>query len=269
MIVPSFQQIWERVSFLAVLDILLVAALIFWLLGVIRGTRAVQLLRGVGILVVVALLAGSTLPLTTLRWIIREALSPALFVAIPILFQPELRRALESLGRTGEWFNRFGSTNRSEVEEMINTISRAAKQLSQQGIGALMVIERDTGLQEYADRGVIVDSRISVPLLVNIFFPNAPLHDMAVLFRRNRILAANCVLPLSENVVGSTRYGTRHRAALGISEQSDAISVIVSEETGSISITHDGRMVRHLTEGRLRKLLAGLLRVELSEEEEA
>lgn len=266
---PSLNQIWERLSLLSLLDITLVTLLFFWLLGVIRGTRAVQLLRGVGILVVVALLAGSVLPLTTLRWLIREAVSPALFVAIPILFQPELRRALESLGRTGDWFSRsFATSNRSELEEMITVVARGAKQLSQQGIGALMVIERETGLQEYADRGVIVDSRISVPLLVNIFFPNAPLHDMAVIFRRNRILAANCVLPLSENVVGSTRYGTRHRAALGISEQSDAIAVIVSEETGSISIAHDGRMVRHLSEGRLRRLLAALLRVQVEEAEE-
>ena len=266
---PSLSQIWDRLNGLAVLDILLVAGLFFWLLGVIRGTRAVQLLRGVGILMAVTLLAGSLLPLTTLRWMIREAVSPALIVAIPILFQPELRRALESLGRTGDWFNRsFGPSNRSAGEESINVIARAAKQLSQQGIGALLVIERETGLQEYADRGVIVDSRLSVPLLVNIFFPNAPLHDMAVLVRGNRILAANCVLPLSENVAGSTRYGTRHRAALGISEQSDAIAVVVSEETGSISIAQDGRMVRHLTEGRLRRLLAALLRVKIEDIEE-
>ncbi len=264
---PSLQQIWERLTLLSILDIVLVALLFFWLLGVIRGTRAVQLLRGVGILVVIALLAGSILPLTTMRWLMREVVSPVLFVGIPVLFQPELRRALESLGRTRDWFSRpFGLASHSDLEETITVIARASKQLSQQGIGALMVIERETGLQEYADRGVILDSRLSVPLLVNIFFPNAPLHDMAVLVRENRILAANCVLPLSENVVGSTRYGTRHRAALGISEQSDAIAVVVSEETGSISISHDGRMVRHLSEERLRRLLASLLRVELEEE---
>lgn len=267
---PSFQQIWERLSFLSFVDIVLVALLFFWLLGVIRGTRAVQLLRGIGILVILALLAGSMLPLTTMRWLMREVVSPVLFVAIPVLFQPELRRALESLGRTSDWFSRsFGLNNRSELEETVTMVSRAAKQLSQQGIGALVVLERETGLQEYADRGVLLDSRLSVPLLVNIFFPNAPLHDMAVLVRNNRILAANCVLPLSENIVGSTRYGTRHRAALGISEQSDAIAVVVSEETGSISISHDGRMVRHLSEERLRRLLAALLRVQLDDEEAA
>ena len=264
---PSLQQIWERLGLLAVLDIILVALLFFWLLGVIRGTRAVQLLRGIGIVVIVSLLAGSILPLTTMRWLMRELVSPVLVVAIPVLFQPELRRALESLGRTRDWFGRPFGANRSDFEEAINVVSRASRQLSQQGIGALMVLERETGLQEYADRGVILDSRLSVPLLVNIFFPNAPLHDMAVLVRGNRILAANCVLPLSENVVGSTRYGTRHRAALGISEQSDAIAVIVSEETGSISLAHDGRMVRHLSEERLRRLLGSLLRVELEDEE--
>jgi diadenylate cyclase len=263
----TISQLWQRFEPLSILDILLVALLFYWLLGVIRGTRAVQLLRGIGILIIVALLGSSFLPLRTLQWLMTNMVRPALFVAIPVLFQPELRRALESLGRTSDWFTRpFGSTTSTVLIETINVISRAAAQLSQQNIGALMVIERETGLQEYADRGVILDSRLSVPLLLNIFFPNAPLHDMAVIVQRNRILAANAVLPLSENVVGSTRYGTRHRAALGISEHSDAIAVVVSEETGSISLAHDGRMVRHLSEVRLRRLLGALLRIPLEEQ---
>lgn len=263
---PTISQLWQRLSLLSLVDILLVALLFYWLLGVIRGTRAVQLLRGIGILVLLALVAGTFLPLRTLSWLMANVIRPGLFVAIPVLFQPELRRALESLGRTGDWFTRsFGNSSRSEMLEVITVISRAAAQLSQQQIGGLIVIERETGLQEYADRGVILDARISVPLLLNIFFPNAPLHDMAVIIQRNRILAANAVLPLSENIVGTTRYGTRHRAALGISEQSDAIAVVISEETGSISLAHDGRMVRHLSEGRLRRLMAALLRVPLEE----
>ncbi|MFO7168243.1 MAG: diadenylate cyclase CdaA [Chloroflexota bacterium] len=249
------------------LDIAIVALIFYWLLGVIRGTRAVQLLRGIGVLLVLSILLSSLLPLETLRWLLRNAVQPALFVAIPVLFQPELRRALESLGRTNDLFGRpFNRTNRAELLETINGVARAAQQLSQQGVGALMVIERETGLQEYADRGVILDARLAVPLLLNIFYPNSPLHDMAVILRGNRILAANVVLPLSEDVVGQRRYGTRHRAAKGISEQSDAIAVVVSEETGAISLCNDGRMVSYLSEARLRGMLAGLLKVPLEDE---
>jgi diadenylate cyclase len=249
------------------LDIAIVALIFYWLLGVIRGTRAVQLLRGIGVLLVLSIIIGSLLPLETLRWLLRNAVQPALFVAIPVLFQPELRRALESLGRTNDLFGRpFNRNDRGELLETINGVARAAQQLSQQGVGALMVIERETGLQEYADRGVIVDARLAVPLLLNIFYPNSPLHDMAVILRGNRILAANVVLPLSEDVVGQRRYGTRHRAAKGISEQSDAIAVVVSEETGAISLCNDGRMVSYLSEARLRGMLAGLLKVPLEEE---
>jgi len=250
------------------IDILIVSAIFFWLLGVIRGTRAVQLLRGIGVVLALSILLGSVLPLETLRWLLSNAIRPALFVAIPVLFQPELRRALESLGRTNDLFGRsFGRANRSELLETINGVARASHQLSQQGVGALMVLEREVGLQDYADRGVILDSRLSVPLLLNIFYPNAPLHDMAVILRGNRILAANVVLPLSEDVVGQRRYGTRHRAAKGISEQSDAIAVVVSEETGAISLMNDGRMVSYLNEARLRNMLAGLLKVSIEEEE--
>lgn len=248
------------------LDIAIVSLIFFWLLGVIRGTRAVQLLRGIGVVLALSILLGSILPLETLSWLLSNAIQPALFVAIPVLFQPELRRALESLGRTNDLFGRpFGRANRSELIETINGVARAAQQLSQQGVGALMVLEREVGLQEYADRGVILDARLAVPLLLNIFYPNSPLHDMAVILRGNRILAANVVLPLSEDVVGQRRYGTRHRAAKGISEQSDAIAVVVSEETGAIWLMNDGRMVSYLNEARLRSMLAGLLKVSLEE----
>jgi uncharacterized protein (TIGR00159 family) len=266
-------RLWERLNPLTspytTLDILAVAALFFWLLGVIRGTRAVQLLRGVGIVLATSFLISTVASdrLVTLDWLLRTVIQPALVVAIPVLFQPELRRALETLGRTGDLLNRpFGAAQRSETLEMINTVSRAATQLSQQGVGALIVIERRTQLQEFADRGVILDARLAVPLLLNIFYPNSPLHDMAVIIRNNRILAANVVLPLSEEVLGPRRYGTRHRAAKGISEQSDAIAVVVSEETGSISVVNDGRMASYLNESRLRTMLAGLLKVQLVED---
>lgn len=268
---PDFVRLLERlnpfISPLPLLDITIVSLIFFWLLGVIRGTRAVQLLRGIGIVLVISILLGSVLNLRTLNWLLSNAIRPALIVAIPVLFQPELRRALETLGRTNDLFGRpFGRANRSELLSTINGIARAAQQLSQQGVGALMVIERETRLQEYADRGVIIDARLAVPLLLNIFYPNSPLHDMAVIVRNNRILAANVVLPLSEDTAGQRRYGTRHRAAKGISEQSDAISVVVSEETGAISLVNDGRIVSYLNEARLRSLLAGLLKVSLEEQ---
>lgn len=265
-------RLWERLNPFtdpyALLDILVVALLFFWLLGVIRGTRAVQLLRGIGIVLTITFFISSVVTeMTTLDWLLRNAIQPAIIVAIPVLFQPELRRALESLGRTGDFFNRpFGTSSRSEVLETINVISRAASQLSQQSIGGIIVIERETQLQEYADRGVTLDARLAVPLLLNIFYPNAPLHDMAVIVRGNRILAANVVLPLSEDILGPRRYGTRHRAAKGISEQSDAVVVVVSEETGAISLVNDGRMVGYLNETRLRNMLARLLKVPLAEE---
>ena len=266
----DFRQLWDRLDPLRnpinLLDILLVTLLFWWLLDVIRGTRAVQLLRGVIVLLIFSFAIAQVLPLQTLGWLLENAVRPALFVAIPVLFQPELRRALETLGRTGDLLTRrpFGNTPGEQVET-IHVLVRAAMQLSQRQTGAIIVIERNTGLQEYADRGVIVDARLSVVLLLNLFFTNAPLHDMAVLIRGGRILAANVVLPLSENIIGSARYGTRHRAALGISEQSDALALVVSEETGFISLATNGRIVRRLSEDNLRKLLAELLNVPLEE----
>ncbi len=265
----NLTRLWGRLNPLhhpqALLDILFVALLFFWFLEVIRGTRAIRVLRGVGfLLVVVLILSPAIKELSTLNWLISNAIQPALIVAIPVLFQPELRRALEKLGHTGTLFKRiFGTTSRPDLLETVNGVSKAAAQLSKQNTGALIIIERNTRLQEYADRGVTLDSRIAVPLLLNIFYPNSPLHDMAVIVRENRILAANVVLPLSEDIVGHRRYGTRHRAAKGISEQSDALAVVVSEETGTISLVQDGRMISHLSEIRLRTLLAQMLNVSL------
>lgn len=255
-------RLWNRLlTPSSLVDILVVALIFFWLLEVIKDTRGVRLLRGIGIALAIALILSSVLDdLTTLRWILNNAIRPALIVAIPVLFQPELRRAMEALGRTGNLLsNTFGAANQSDLFEAVNTISKASVQLSRQNIGGLIVIERDTRLQEYADRGVILDARLAVPLLLNIFYPNAPLHDMAVIVRGNRILAANVVLPLSEDIVGHRRYGTRHRAAKGISEQTDAVVVVVSEETGAISVVHDGRLVSYLSEARLRYMLSNLL----------
>ncbi|NJP05547.1 MAG: TIGR00159 family protein [Chloroflexaceae bacterium] len=269
---PELTRLWNRLNPLiypyALIDILVVALIFFWLMEAIRGTRAVRLLWGVIILLTISLLLSTTLnQLVTLEWLLQNSIQP-LLIAIPIIFQPELRRALETLGRTGSLFRfSFTSSTNPELLETVNIVSRAAAQLSKQGIGGLMVIERSMRLQEYADKGVLLDSRLAVPLILNIFYPNSPLHDMAVIIRDNRILAANVVLPLSEDIVGHRRYGTRHRAAKGITEQSDAITVVISEETGEISLVNDGRMVSYLNEARLRVLLARLLQVPLDGED--
>jgi diadenylate cyclase len=264
-------RVWGRFNPLEhpqnLLDVLLVGFLFFWLFEVIRGTRAVRAVRGVGVLLVTLLVVSSLVreELVALNWLLR-AFQPAIIVAIPVLFQPELRRALETLGRSGGVLKRpFGQASHPYLLETVNGITRAAVQLSKQRVGALIVIEQNTRLQEYAERGVMIDARLAVPLLLNIFYPNSPLHDMAVILRDNRILAANVVLPLSEDIVGQRRYGTRHRAAKGMSEQSDAVVVVVSEETGAISLVHDGRMVSNLNEDRLRRNLASLLKVDLEE----
>ncbi len=244
------------------IDIAIVTGMFYWIFKSISGTRAIQLLQGIIVVVSIVFMLGIVVRFETVRWIVVNALQPAVVVAIPIVFQPELRRLLESLGQTYQQFNFKRRPDDSGRLQMIKTVARSTTLLSQQGIGALIVIERNVGLQEYADRGVLIDARTSTPLLMAIFHPNAPLHDMAVLIRGERILAANVVLPLSEEMGGARRYGTRHRAARGISEQSDAVVVVVSEETGVITMFHDGQMISQLNEERVATLLVELLRVD-------
>jgi uncharacterized protein (TIGR00159 family) len=247
----------------SIVDIAVVTGLLFWLLWVLQGTRATQLLRGAAIFLIGAILLARTLDLRALGWLI-DNMWPAVIVAIPIVFQPELRRALEQLGHTGTWL-RTSLPAGSEVTTMSSTIDevvRAAAQLSRLRYGALMVLERETGLQDYADRGVAIDALVSRQLLVTIFFPNSPLHDAAVLMRGDRIVAGSVVLPLSENISPMSNLGTRHRAGIGVTEDSDALAIIVSEETGQISVAHHGRLIRNLDQDRLRRVLRTLSRVE-------
>lgn len=252
--------IFTRLSLVALIDILVVAAIFFWLLTVARGTRAMPLLRGIAILLGAMAVVSQTLDLTALRRLLEIAF-PALIVAIPVIFQPELRRALEQLGMTRRWLNLPFANTEDDIERTIDEIVRAVTQLARQRIGALIVIERETGLQEYADRGVPEDAILTRQTLIQIFTPNTPLHDGAVIIRQNRILAAACVLPLTEAPIGGT-LGTRHRAAVGISEVSDAIAITVSEETGQISMALGGRLQRDLTHDRLKDALRALLRVD-------
>ncbi|MFS8531267.1 diadenylate cyclase CdaA [Sphaerobacter thermophilus] len=262
---PELPWIFTRLDFRAIIDIFAVALIFFGVLWVAQGTRATQLIRGLLILIVVVVGVANIFNLTALKWLLDKAL-PALIISVPVVFQPELRRALEQLGHTGSWLRPpFTAAAETDLERTVEEISRAAVQLSRHRYGALIVIERETGLQDYVDRGVPLDATLTRQLLINIFYPNSPLHDGAVIVRNDRILAASCVLPLSDNVATGGQLGTRHRAAMGITEESDAIAVVVSEETGQIAVAHNGRLYRNLDPERLRKVLRTLLRLDRPE----
>jgi len=254
----TLQFFVSRLDWLAVLDILLVTLVIFGLLALVRGTQAVVLLRGIIFLVVATVMLTSFLRLPAFTWLLRNSL-PALLIAVPVIFAPELRRALERLGRAGTGLSI--NTHEAEQEHVIDAIANAAVRLSERRHGALIVIERQVGLKNYTDTGVILDAIVSVELLVQVFYPNTPLHDGAVILKAARIAAAACVMPLTsgENIT-DRQMGLRHRAALGISEVSDAVAVVVSEETGLISVAHNGRMIQRLDAARLRHILAAFYR---------
>lgn len=241
------------------IDIGLVAIVIYYLILLVRGTRAIQVLKGV-MVIVAAWLLSVFLELGTLQWIMSQAFSLGL-VALLIIFQPELRRALEQLG-SGRFFSRSNYAEEQENLRAIEEMVRAALYMAKRRIGALMVMERGTKLNEYVETGTKLDARISAELLINIFIPNTPLHDGAVIMNLERIYAAGCYLPLSQNMSISKELGTRHRAGIGLSEVSDAIVMIVSEETGQISIAMGGQLIRDLNEEALKQLLNNTLKSE-------
>src|ERR671934_1708457 len=236
----------------AVIDIAIVALLLYWLLSLISGTSAATLVRGILILLTLGFVLSNVFNLTMLQFLLRNSI-PAFIFAIPVLFQPEIRRALEQLGRAGSLIPR--TTVVSTNTRVAETVARASRQFAERRFGALMIIERATPLGEYAASGVAVDATISVELLLNIFWPNSPLHDGAVIIHGDRVIAAGVVLPLAQSPTVE-HIGTRHRAAIGITEISDAIAVVVSEETGTISLANAGRMVRNLGQARLQKVLS-------------
>ncbi len=199
------------------------------------------------------MLLSGFIELLALGWLIQKSL-PALLVAVPVLFQPELRRALEQLGRPGALFG-WRTGGRETLERALSTITDAAETLADRHHGAIIVLERQTGLQEFVESGVRLDADMSYELLLTLFNPNTTLHDGAVIVREGRVLAAACVLPLSTAFLADRQLGLRHRAAIGVTEESDAISVVVSEERGAISITHNGRIIRNLDAKRLEKVL--------------
>jgi diadenylate cyclase len=240
----------------SVVDILVVALIFYLFLFLIRGTQAVQLLRGTLLLILAVVLISNLLNLTAFNWLIRNSIQ-VLLVAIPVIFQPELRRALERLGRAGRVFGRNSSDTANAT--IIESLTRAAEELSERHHGALIVLEQDTGLQDIIQTGMIVDAALSTDLLLTIFFPQTDLHDGAVIVHSDRVVAARCVLPMAEAPVTDAHLGTRHLAAIGLTEQTDAIVIVVSEETGAISLARNGRIVRHLDKGRLARMLYRLL----------
>ena len=243
----------------SVVDILLVAIVIYWVFILIRGTRAVRIVIGLSILYLVYLVA-QALDLRLLSTLLQTGAVVGLF-AIVVVFQPELRRALEQIGRFGSFNRFFVSNDIAEAERVAREISRAARLLAGSRHGALIVLERETGLADLAaESGVLLHADLRAELLATLFYHGTALHDGAVIISGDRILAAGVLLPLSQNVLDSERYGTRHRAAIGISEQSDAIVVVVSEETGSISLVMRGRIERNLTEEQLRRRILNLIR---------
>jgi diadenylate cyclase len=248
-----FRDTFRQFDASAAVDVAIIALMFFWVLVLLRGTTAMSVMRGAFILLIAAFLLGRLLDLRTLNFLLRNSFT-GLLIAVPIIFQPEIRRALERVGRTGA--RAFGAplSNPGTLE----AIAEAACDMAKQRIGALVVIERETGLQDYVDTGIPVDAVPSPELIEGIFYPNSPLHDGAVIVRGNRVVAASVTLPLSENSVPG-ELGTRHRAALGITERTDAISVVVSEETGGISVAADGRLHTRLDETRLRSLLERLI----------
>ncbi|MGD8813132.1 MAG: diadenylate cyclase CdaA [Anaerolineales bacterium] len=251
----------NRLDWLSVIDLLLVMAIFFLLFSLVRGTQAVALLRGMVLLVIAIALLTAWLTLPAFSWLLRAALSP-LLIAIPVIFAPEIRRALERLGRAGALLTPH--LQPAQIRRRIDAVCSASQRLADHRYGALIVIERETHLDEFAETGVRLDAELSAQLLMQIFFINTPLHDGAVIIRDDRLVAAGCVLPLSASGSLSRsierQMGLRHRAALGISEVSDAIVVVVSEEAGVISVALNGRMIRRLDQSRLRSVLIAFYR---------
>ncbi len=240
-----------------ILDILIIAFVIYKAIGFLRETRAGQLVKGLAILFVMYIFA-NWWNLATLKWILSKFVSSAL-IAAAVIFQPELRRILENVGRTKFSHDKFFDDKESALSECIDKIGKAAGFMSEKKIGALIVFERTTQLGEIIHTGTVLDAAASVSIINNIFFPKSPLHDGAMIVREGRILAAGCILPLTQSDNINSQLGTRHRAAIGMSENSDAVVLVVSEETGIISIAVGGKITRNYNSvtaiAELRRLL--------------
>jgi diadenylate cyclase len=257
--------IFQRLNWFSVIDIALVTLIFYCLLYLVRDTQAMVLLRGAIFLVVLLALLTALVDLPAFSWLIRTTL-PALLLAIPVIFAPEIRRALERIGRAGTFIPGNTQKKDQEIQSAIQAIVSACARLSSRQHGALIILQRLDSLEEYVRTGVVMDAHLSPELLLQVFYPNTPLHDGAVIVEGLRVIAGACVMPLSASGIlarsPERQMGLRHRAALGISEASDAIAVVVSEETGSISIAHAGRMIRRLDPDRLENILSAFYRPE-------
>ena len=254
-----FSNLFQHPDWRNLADVLILALLIYQVIKLVMHTRSNSLFKGIAVVLVMAWLANA-LHLSAVSWLLAQIISMGLLFIV-ILFQPEFRRGLEQIGRSRMMRRLIGLPNRDKperVEENVAEIVRAMSNMARKKIGALIVVERHTGLGDVIESGTRVDAQISQPLIENIFEPNTPLHDGAMVIRNRRIEAAACILPLSEDPSISRDLGTRHRAAIGITETTDAVSLIVSEETGIISMAREGRLTRHLDARSLTILLTEL-----------
>ena len=252
----QYHGLLSTVGFRDVVDILLVAVILYKSYEMLKDTRAITLAKGMFVMMGVAL-GAYILELHAIYWLLSKSIY-LLFMALPIVFQPELRRALERIGQ-GKFLGSAVYLNAEEADTLVNEIDKVVFNMSAKKIGALIVLEREIGINEIIDTGIRVDGLVTAPFMMNVFIPNTPLHDGAAVIRGNRMIAAGCLLPLTENRSLSTELGTRHSAALGLSEQCDAVVVIVSEETGIVSIAENGHITRRLNSEQLKKRLRPLL----------
>ena len=251
------KSVLDQVRLTTLVDIAIVSLLIYGLFSLLRGTRAVRLVIGVSVLIVIYVLS-SALGLRLLTQILQGGAVVGLF-ALVVIFQPEIRRALDRIGRVGSLAWALSPADSRAVDHVAEEVARAAADLSADGHGALMVLERETGLEELAETGVMIHGDVSADLIRTIFAPRTALHDGAVIIRGETILAAGALLPLAETSVHTERFGTRHRAALGVTEDTDAVVVVVSEENGQISLVERSRIVRNLNEAQLARSIRTLL----------
>ena len=253
----QIQGLLATIGILDIVDIAVVAYFLYTLYQILKNTRAATLVKGLLILLII-MMGSRWMNLHVITWLMEKSMT-VILVALTVVFQPELRRALEQIGR-GKWFHKGGSElDETEFETMLSNVTNATVAMSRRKLGALMVFERNTGLEERIETGTAVDGLLSEALLLNIFEKDTPLHDGAVIIRGKRIVAASCLLPLTENRNLSQDLGTRHRAGIGVSEQSDAVVLIVSEETGTISIARNGELIRYLHADDVREILRDAL----------
>ena len=244
--------ILSTVGPLDILDILIVAIILYKVYEMLQDTRAITLVKGLLVLLGITLVC-NWMELHVISWLLQKTVT-LIFVALPIVFQPELRRALEHLGQ-GRFLGNAVLLDDEQARSVVHELVRAVRTLASTKTGALLVIERNMGLNDISATGIQIDGLITAEFLLNVFIPNTPLHDGAAVIRGNRLIAAGCLLPLTENRTLSTELGTRHRAAIGLSEQCDALIVVVSEETGTISIAENGHIMRHLDKETLQAML--------------